>query len=208
MLTHVHKCWKLVGVDTFAQGMTKRSVGVHCTWPDAVPGVIGRARCLTLGVTSSSGLTGHWPGGMTGRAPSTVHCLATQAKGDRTLGESGQWWPDASGHDLEALGALWIALDYGGCWVRSLDKQVRSDWLKHAHVGSRWAPTAKFKRLVHVAALQRPTASGHVCKVQSYRNFQDERANGYVTCWGSINRCWPALAHSLGHFDHWYILVS
>ena len=27
MLTHVHKCWKLGGVNTFAQGMKKRRDG-------------------------------------------------------------------------------------------------------------------------------------------------------------------------------------
>ena len=27
MLTHIHKCWKLVGVNTFAQGTKKKSFG-------------------------------------------------------------------------------------------------------------------------------------------------------------------------------------
>ena len=49
MLTHVHKCWKLGGVNTFAQGMKKGSEGVHCLASDANVVGIGRIQYLTLG---------------------------------------------------------------------------------------------------------------------------------------------------------------
>ena len=39
-------------------------------------------------------------------------------------------------------------------------------------------------------------------RVRSLHSQPIKGANGYVRLGASINMCWPALAHSLGYFDH------
>ena len=91
MLTHVHKCWKLGGVNTFAQGMKKGSEGIHWIGSNADAMGIGHVRWLTLGAGQHCCLHRTLVRGVTRHAVVTIHHLTNATRVHRTLGTG----PDA-----------------------------------------------------------------------------------------------------------------
>jgi hypothetical protein len=92
-------------------------------------GVTGHAERVwwhTLAQAESSKRTRCWLEGTTGRAPSTVHCLAEGSKVNRTLVKDWSWDTGQVRSQIWALGALCSAPDPKGSRVWSVDRWVQS----------------------------------------------------------------------------------